>query len=283
MRLKIIFGILAVLILVLVVVVLINESAFKKEVDAEVTALFEKGLPADTAIVTEADLAHLPPPIQRYLRHSGIVGKPRVQFVRLKQRGTIRLGPERDWMPFEVEQYYSVNPPGFVWHVRANAFPLLSMVGRDKYAEGKGNMHITLFSTFTVMDVSGPELDQGAFVRFLSEIVWFPSAWLSDYLTWEAIDSSSAKVTMHDGGISASAIVFVNDEGDITNFIADRFMTVGDGFRMERWSAPMTGYGEFSGFRIPTKGDATWLLQSGDFCYARVEILSIEYNKKVLY
>ncbi|MEX2088641.1 MAG: DUF6544 family protein, partial [Bacteroidota bacterium] len=265
MKLKIIFGILTILILALVVVVLINEFSFKRGVDAEVTALFQNAGPTDTTVVTEADLAHLPPPIQRYLRRSEVVGKPKVQFVRLRQRGTIRRGPEDAWMPFEAEQYHTVNPPGFVWHVRASVFPLLSMVGRDTYVGGKGNMHITLLSTITVVDVSGPELNQGAFVRFLSEIVWFPTAWLSDYLTWEAIDSSSARVTMRDGGNSASAVVFVNDEGDITNFTADRFMTVGDGFRTERWSIPMTGYGEWGGFRIPTQGEAVWQLESGDF------------------
>jgi hypothetical protein len=282
-KLKIILGILAILILALVAVVLINESAFKRGVDAEVTALFQNAGPSDTTVVTEADLAHLPPPIQRYLRRSQVVGKPKVQFVRLRQRGTIRRGPEEAWMPFEAEQYYSVNPPGFVWHVRASIFPLLSMVGRDKYVEGKGNMHITLLSTITVVDVSGPELDQGAFVRFLSEIVWFPSAWLSDYLTWEPIDSSSAKVTMRDAGISASAIIFVNEQGDITNFTADRIMAVGDSSRTERWSTPMTGYGESGGFRIPTQGEAVWQLESGDFSYIRLEVISIEYNKNSLY
>lgn len=44
--------------------------------------------------ITETDIAHLPPPVQRYLRLAGAVGHPRVQNVRVRMHGRIRSGPD---------------------------------------------------------------------------------------------------------------------------------------------------------------------------------------------
>ena len=41
-------------------------------------------------IVTEAMLQKFPAPVKRYLLYTGVVGKPIVQTVRLKQTGKIR-------------------------------------------------------------------------------------------------------------------------------------------------------------------------------------------------
>jgi len=33
-----------------------------------------------------------------------------------------------------------------------------------------------------------------------------------------------------------------------------------------------------NGFKIPTEGEATWNLETGDFTYVTLEITDIEYN-----
>jgi hypothetical protein len=52
-------------------------------------------------------------------------------------------------------------------------------------------------------------------LRFLGEIVWFPSAALSPILTWEAIDGTSARATMRHGGLVESAVFAFSDEGRV--------------------------------------------------------------------
>ena len=69
---------------------------------------------------------------------------------------------------------------------------VLPIAGRDRYADGHGHMLIKLASLLTVADGAGPEIDQGTLLRYLGEIVWFPSAALRDYISWEAIDERSA-------------------------------------------------------------------------------------------
>lgn len=38
-------------------------------------------------------------------------------------------------------------------------------------------------------------------MRFLSEFVWIPDAFLRDYVTWEGVDDLNAKATITNKGI----------------------------------------------------------------------------------
>src|SRR5262249_32992735 len=139
-------------------------------------------------------------------------GKERPAAIRLKQEGEMRLAAGQPWLPFTAEQYYTTDPPGFVWYanVRAAGFvPLAS--GRDRYFEGRGSMNIRLLSLFPVVDSKGPQLDQGALLRYLSETIWFPAGAVSPYITWEAIDANSARATLSYGGVTAPATFYFNE------------------------------------------------------------------------
>lgn len=234
-------------------------------------------------VVQEEHVLGLPEPVQKHLKYAGIVGKRRVNTVRLKQRGHIRLKREQRWMPFTAEQYYTTNPPAFIWNSKVKFGPLTIATARDKYYQGNGNMLIKLFSLFKVVDATGPELNQGTLLRYLNEAMWFPSAYLEDYIQWEALNNSSAKATMSYLGVTASAILYFGEQGEITNFVAERYMTDADKYRLETWSTPITEYGEIKGVRIPIKGSGVWSLSDGDFEYIQVEIIDVEYNNPLAY
>jgi hypothetical protein len=144
-------------------------------------------------------------------------------------------------------------------------------------------MLIKLLFLITLADTRGHELDQGTLVRYLNEIMWFPTAALSDYIEWEAIDSGSAKATMSHQGISASAVFHFDEVGRLTNMVAQRYRTVDGGFALETWSTPLSDYGELNGVRLPTQGEGVWHLSSGDFSYVRIELVDIEYNNPSAY
>ncbi|MBM4167740.1 MAG: hypothetical protein FJ215_01075 [Ignavibacteria bacterium] len=271
------------LIALFIVVVLIAASAFRSDIESEIVAMFEQGELPDRTVITEADIESLPEPIQRHLRYAQVVGKSRVQYIRLRQRGMFRTRPDQAWMPIEADQYYTVDPPAFVWHARMQMIPLVSVVIRDKYLEGEGEILGKLLSIVTVAHGTGREINQGALLRFLNEIMWFPTAYLSDYLTWEEIDSSSARVRMSYGGISASAVLYIDKEGKLIDFVCDRYIMTDSGSNLEEWSTPISGYGEFEGLRLPTEGEGVWRLKSGDFSYFRLKIESIEYGRPELF
>ena len=139
-------------------------------------------------------------------------------------------------------------------------------------------MKIKLWSFIKVVDATGPKLDQGAMLRYLSEIIWFPTAYLSDYIKWESLGLDTAKATMNYSGVAASAILHYDSEGRLTNFTTDRYMGADEKATLEKWSTPIGEYAEKSGFIIPISGKAVWNLSSGDFTYFDGEITDIEYN-----
>ena len=56
--------------------------------------------------------------------------------------GQFRLGEDKGWMPFQAEEYYTTDPPGFIWTVSMEMAPLVSIIGRDRYVDGKGGVSL---------------------------------------------------------------------------------------------------------------------------------------------
>ena len=250
---------------------------YDRQVRAEVAAMFASRQPVPPGVITEADLAPLPEPVQRWLRYSGVVGKERVATVRLKMKGTMRQTAEGPWFPIEAEEYYTTNPPALIWSATAKPAPILTMRIKDTYSQGRGRLQVKVLSAMTVADGRGAGVDQGTLLRFLNEIMWFPSAALSDYIRWEAVDHSSAKATLTYGGISASATFIFDPAGAPINMIAQRRYRDATG-TYDRWETPLYDYGEFGGVRIPTSGEAVWKLSTGDLSYGKLQITHVEYN-----
>jgi hypothetical protein len=158
------------------------------------------------------------------------------------------------------------------------------VTGRDRYYEGKGNMLIKLASVVTVADGKGDEINQGTLLRFLNEVMWFPSAVLNNYIYWEEIDNNSARATMNYGEVTASAVFYFDQNGALVNMTADRYADMGDGkFSLEKWATPITGYKRINNILIPYKGTGKWHFKNGDFEYIKLEITDIEYNNPSLY
>lgn len=75
-------------------------------------------------------------------------------------------------------------------------------------------MHVLVASTFTLQDVRGPEMDQGALVRLLCEMVWLPTAFLDEqYVRWEPLDAGRARATLRVGGREVTATYHLGPDG----------------------------------------------------------------------
>jgi hypothetical protein len=229
-------------------------------------------------LVTGGMLQNLPEPVRRYLAHSGVVGKPWIDTAYLKQSGRFRLGEGRPWMPVRAEEFYTTDPPGLMWNARFKVAGLPLLRARDVYESGRGHMFGKLAGIFTIFDARGEELDQATMIRYLNEIMWFPTAFLGENIAWRALDDHSAEVTFSDHGKSVSARMTFDDVGRLTNFTTMRYRAIDGEFSLDPWSTPMTGYGERAGLNLPVRGQAVWHLPSGDLSYADLEITEVEYN-----
>jgi hypothetical protein len=195
----------------------------------------------------------------------------------------MRTSPEQAWMPARAEQYFSVDPPGFVWSVDVTMFRIVPIVGRDSYSGGKGRMLIKAASLVNVVDASGDKIDQGTLLRFLGEIVWFPSAALSPHITWQAVDRTTARATLGYRGVSVSALFSFDEKGRFSTLHAQRYMGSGSAAKLEEWVVPARRWRVVKGIEIPVSGEVVWKLKTGDFSYYRWEIEDIEYDATAPY
>jgi hypothetical protein len=232
-------------------------------------------------IVTDDMLQNLPAPVQRYLQYTGVVETPIPSTVRLRQAGRIRQDEKSAWMRLKAEEYYATDPPGFVWKAVFPRAGLPVVLGRDTYAEGKGSILMKLCSLLPIADAAGEKVGQGAMMRYLNEMVWFPAAFLGENITWKALDDLSAEVTLTDRGKSVTATVSFDENGKPTSFAARRYHTASDSYQM--WSTPFTEHGEFAGLKLPIRGRGVWHLPEGELVYIELEVTELEYNATGLY
>jgi hypothetical protein len=273
----VIFGAIIVLIILVLIASAIANTLFKKSVAQELTA-FTGSLKSKAQTVQLSDLESLPLPVQNWLNYSGIVGKERITTVYSKQNITMRLKANQAWMAGQAEQYVRTEEPGFIWIVDIKMAPLLHIAGRDKYVDGQGNMLIKILSLITVANARGKEIDQGSLVRYLAEIVWYPSAALSSYIQWEGIDSHSAKATMSYQGVSASGVFTFNDQGQAVSFVAERYRESEGEYRLETWLCKINEYKAFDELKIPAQADLVWKLETGDFHWYHLEVEDMEFG-----
>ena len=108
---------------------------------------------------------------------------------------------------------------------------------------------------------------------------WFPSAFLRERVSWEAIDDSTVRVSITDGDLRATGTLEIDADGRLVAFRAERHAMVGKAFELRPWSAPTYGYGEFEGLRLPTSGAAVWTLPDGTALPCiEVELTNVVYD-----
>jgi hypothetical protein len=253
---------------------LLGRRSFARLVRDDVRALQSDATREKEKLVSEEMLFGLPEPVQRYLRLTGVVGKPFVRRVHLRQEGKMLLGRGQPWIPLEAEQWHVVQPPGFVWSCTLYVGPFPAVRARDMYHAGEGHMLIKAASAFTVADAKGEELDQGEMMRYLNEMMWFPSAFLEDNVSFEAVDSSSAEVTLSDHGRRVTATLFFDADGRLTEFVGRRYT----GGKLETWSVPVVAYGHLAGLELPTRCKAVWKLDRGDQEYVDVTVTELHHD-----
>jgi hypothetical protein len=181
-------------------------------------------------------------------------------------------------MSFTAEEQYTTHPPGFIWLAVFQIAPFLTIEGRDAYVDGHGSIDMRLLGLIPVARQRGPEMNQGALLRFVNEIVWFPAAALAPYITWDAIDATSARATISHGGITAAAEFMFDDQGRPLDMRATRYRTVGGGYALSTWSTPFSASGEFAGIRVPFAGQGVWKLESDNFCYVELHVDDISWQ-----
>ena len=269
------YGTIVNLVVLIVVIYAAAVMFFNRGIEQDVASLQSRALKADN-VITQEMLDHLPRNVQLWLQKADVVNKSNPNVIRITQKGNLRSKPDGKWMPFRAVQYFSIDPPSFVWDARIKASPLMEIAARDKFENGNGFMLIKPMYIFTAANSSGKETNQGTMLRFLAEMAWFPHAALSSYLQWEGINDRQAKVTMTYNNLEVSGIYSFDEAGHVTGFEARRYGDFDGIYRKETWSVSVTGYKTFNNRLIGNASEVTWKLKEGDFKWLVLEVTDIE-------
>ncbi len=208
-----------------------------------------------------------------------MVGKPRIDSFSFSLEGRIRRGPESAWMPVVARQYNLLSEPSRVFYIRGLKAPL---AGIDSYVGGRGRMFIKLLNLFTVADSRGPEMDRSGLVTFLNDLLVCPLAYFSVPASWRQLDDRRAELSLSHAGYTVRAALSFDAQGRLLDWeSADRFAEVKGRMLPDRWSTPMSGWGEVSGLRIPVAGTGVHDYGGGPFTYIELTgIRNLAWNAR---
>ncbi len=224
------------------------------------TALLESH-PGTGAVVTEADLAHLPVLVAEYVRRSGAVGQPRVASVHARFHGRIRSGANARWMTYTGEQVNTFGPaPSRLFRMDATMFALPVDVLHILIGP-TATMRVKLCSVLPMVNASGPDMDRAETVTLFNDLcILAPAALIEAPIIWEHVDDHHVRGVFTNGAHTVSADLTF-DGGDLVDFVSnDRMSTSRDGttFTPQRWSTPMQDYRALGPRRLATRGKGLW-------------------------
>ncbi len=252
---------------------------FRRRVARDVTTLLSTTMSSAGPQQLAARRDSLPEPVRRYLRFAIEDGAPATRTVRLEHGGTFRPKPEQRWLPIRGVEYFTAATPGFVWSASISPAPLAWIDACDRLHNRRGHMLVKLESLITIANASGPEMDQGAALRWLAEAVWFPYAFVSDAIRWELLSGETVRATLTQQGAPVAATVEFDAEGQMSLIRGERYRSVGSGKPvLTPWVGRCSEYRKFGPFRVPAYVEVAWVVDGLEFAYARFNVTAIEYN-----
>lgn len=272
-----------------------SSSRLARQVARETRALFSGSRPVPSNPLTPR--SDLPDPVRGYLDKALGAAPRAVRALRFRHGGRFRTRLDGPWRPIRGEQYYSVEPPAFLWWGRLRMAPGLWIDAIDRGIGGKGRMSVSLASSLTLFDRSGPELDQGAMLRLLSELVLLPSV-LRDprYVTWRgaappyanppdptgrAEHGSRATCTLRapGTGTQVTGTFEFGPDGLPRSFSAERYMDDGKGSpRLLPWSGDYEDYRSVDGLLVPHHFIGYWHVDGERVAYVDFVLEPPQYD-----
>lgn len=254
------------------------ERRFARDVRALLTpprAPLESAAPRDAG-----HLERLPAPVREYLARALPDSPRRGQVVRFRHGGRFRTKLDGPWQPIRGEQYDTSDPPAFLWWGRLSPVRGVWIDARDRSIGGEGNMVVRLESAITLFDRAGQEIDQGASLRLLSDLVLLPGALLDErYVAWAAVDERHARATLRVGNSVVSGTFEFGDGGLPSSFHSERYLDTGSGQpRLLPWSGEYGDYRQVDGVLVPHRFIGYWHLDGQRVPYADFTVEKLEYD-----
>lgn len=244
----------------------------------DVAAALAPAPPAE--VLCEADVAHLPPPVQRYLRIAGVVGRPRVWNYRVRAHGRIRSGPDARWIPLSFDQISVVDPAARFFYMSGSMVGV-PVQGYHRYAGATATMHVKAAALVPVANAAGHEMTQSETVTIFNDMcVLAPATLIDPRIVWEESHEHWVGAAFSNAGHTIRARLVFDDAGRLVDFHSDdRYqMASGTPARTLHWSTPLAAYRNFGPVQLASRGAALWHEPGGAYAYIELAIDDVDYN-----
>lgn len=238
--------------------------------------------PAVPAAFDDSMTAALPDPAQRFFRFAIAPGTALHTVAEITMEGEFSLGDKNksNYMPMRATQVLAA-PHGFVWKVRAGNSVWLA--GSDGAVDSGSWSRFWLLGILPVARAgNNSDHRRAAFGRYAAEAVfWTPAALLPrEYVRWEAIDDSSARVILTHMGLEQAVDLTVDAEGRPVKVVFQRWSNANPEktFRDQPFGGYLSDHGEFNGFRLPTRVEAGNFFETDDyFAFFKATVTGVRF------
>lgn len=252
---------------------------FQARFDEAVAAEFAAQPLVAAPVLAERELSGLPAPVQRFVRASGAVGRPRPQNVRVEFDAKMWRKPGQAPMGAASVQYNFLGRPARLFLMRARMFGL-PVRALHIYRHEQATFQVRVASLVNITHQQGEQISAAETVTVLNDLcVMAPGALVDPRLSWRPIDDRQAAVTFTNGPHSVTATLIFNEDDELVDFVSDDRPDSSTGtFIPRRWNTPISHYQEVNGLRLPTRGSAVYASPDGPFTYGAFEFRSIAHD-----
>lgn len=279
MKKTLIIPIIIVLIAIFISVILLKDKKSYIKEKSDIIKIIENNENIIKILRMEDIPVSLPQSVRTWLITSGCIDSEVVTSAKIYQTFYMKMNEEQEsWDIGSAEQIFSISEPAFLWSLDIKMNNIIPVKGRDLFISGKGSMLIKLLSILPVVNINdNQKIDESTMHRFLGELMWFPTAALSPYISWKEIDKNIAEATMTWNGISVTGRFIFDTNGDIKRFEANRYKDIEDELPT-LWIGEVLEINEINKKRIPTKASISWKTEDTSWTWAIINIDSILYN-----
>lgn len=198
-------------------------------------------------------VADLPEPARRYFNYTIQPGTRLTSVVEIEMTGELGLGTKAapEYRPMAARQLLSP-PHGFIWSLKSGAIS-----GSDGALPERSWTRFWLFNLVPVARASGPDHQRSAFGRLVADsVLWAPASMLPGAgVSWEALGTDSARVTMRSGAFEQAIDVHVDSEGAPVKVVLQRWSDSNRqrSYQFQPFGGDLSEYRQFEGYRLPTR------------------------------
>lgn len=252
-------------------------SPLKTKFNEEVNHMLSAN--CQTKIYDKEDFKDLPMPILKYLDQAGYFGSKYTDVVRLSFKDAdFRM--DQDKPPLRIDYTVVSSGEGKARLALIETSMMgIPFQGIDSFINEEGRMRGALGKVVTLFDQKGSAMDQGSYLTYLAESLFFPHALLNDKIKLEQVNDYEVKMITNFQGKDLSGIYKFNQDYEFIEFYTNDRPRVDDQGRVENlaWSAHCSDYIQMAnGVKYPSKYQVIWHGKQGDFTYFDGRLTSVE-------